>query len=150
MALPSLTSLKLRAVLCPSRFFTVPLTLALLAVQTVYRQTVEEAYTHVVAQLFEVEEGAEVDVRRVVPGVREELRDRHLAFARQVPAAAPVAEVGEGDDALAADAKHFFQQLVRVLHGLQCLGHNHDVEAVAGEVAEAFVQVLFDDVDALE
>ena len=59
-------------------------------------------------------------------------------------------KLGEGDDALAADAEHFFQQLVRVLHGLQGLGHNHDVEAVAGEVAEAFVQVLLDDVDALE
>ncbi|MNT09244.1 hypothetical protein D3C72_1440200 [compost metagenome] len=35
------------------------------------------------------------------------------------------------------------------MHGLQCLGHDHDVETVAGEVAQALVQVLFDDVDAL-
>jgi hypothetical protein len=35
------------------------------------------------------------------------------------------------------------------VHGLQGLGHDHDVEAVAGEVAQALVQVLLDDVDAL-
>jgi len=35
------------------------------------------------------------------------------------------------------------------VHGLQGLGHDHHVEAVAGEIAEALVQVLFDDVDAV-
>src|SRR5690606_9631727 len=92
---------------------------------------------------------AEVNVRRVVPSVGEELGYRHAALARQVPAAAPVAEIGEGDDALAADAQHFLHQLVRVVHGLQRLGHHHHVEAVAGEVAQAQVEVLLDDIDAL-
>src|SRR5690606_39351046 len=72
----------------------------------------------------------------------------HATLARQVPAAAPVAEVGEGDDALAADAQHFLHQQVGVVNGLQRLGHDHHVEAVAGEVAQAQVQVLLDDVDA--
>jgi len=35
------------------------------------------------------------------------------------------------------------------VHRLQRLGHHHHVEAVAGEVAKAEVEVLFDDVDAL-
>ncbi len=90
-----------------------------------------------------------MDVRRVVPGIRHEVRYRHAAFGRQVPAAAPVAEVGEGDDALTAHSQHFVEDAVGVFHGLQGLGHDHHVEAVAGEVAQAFVQVLFDDVDAL-
>src|SRR3546814_7789764 len=34
------------------------------------------------------------------------------------------------------------------MHGLQRLGHHHHVEAVAGEVAQAQVEVLLDDVDA--
>ncbi|MNF65478.1 hypothetical protein D3C84_472420 [compost metagenome] len=100
-------------------------------------------------QGFKVGEGAEVNVRRVVPGVRQELGNRHAALARQVPAAPPVAEVGEGDDALATDAQHFLEDPVRVVHRLQRLGHDHDIETVAGKVAQALVQVLFDDVDAL-
>src|SRR5690349_1263613 len=81
-------------------------------------------------QGFKVREGAEVNVRRVVPGVRQELGYWHPAFARQVPAATPVTEVGEGDDALATDAQHFVEDLVRVVHRLQRLGHDHDVETV--------------------
>src|SRR5690606_9682665 len=100
------------------------------------------------SQALEVLEGAEVDVRRVVPGVGQEVRNRHAAFCRQVPAAAPVAEVGEGDDAGLADAQHLGQYLVRVVQRLQRLGHDHHVEAVAGEVAQTQVEVLFDDVDA--
>ncbi|MNG11706.1 hypothetical protein D3C84_952630 [compost metagenome] len=58
-------------------------------------------------------------------------------------------EVGEGDDAALADAQHLRQHLVREVQGLQRLGHHHHVEAVAGEVAQALVEVLLDDVDAL-
>ena len=35
------------------------------------------------------------------------------------------------------------------MQGLQRLGHDHHVEAVAGEVAQTFVEVLLNDVDAL-
>ncbi|MCY1466087.1 hypothetical protein D9M71_843220 [compost metagenome] len=35
------------------------------------------------------------------------------------------------------------------MHGLQRLGHHHHVEAVAGEIAQALVQVLLDHVHAV-
>ncbi|MCY1460576.1 hypothetical protein D9M71_781470 [compost metagenome] len=59
-----------------------------------------------------------------------------------------MAEVGEGDDAFAADPQHFLEDAIGVVHRLQRLGHHHHVEAVAGEVAQALVQVLLDHVHA--
>ncbi|MDT4873113.1 hypothetical protein FQZ97_1083400 [compost metagenome] len=60
-----------------------------------------------------------------------------------------MAEVGEGDDAGLADAQHLRQYPVGEVQGLQRLGHHHHIEAVAGKVAQALVEVLFDHVDAL-
>lgn len=59
-------------------------------------------------------------------------------------------EVGKGDDALATDPEHLLEDAIGVLHGLQRLGHDHHVEAVAGEVGQAAVEILLDDVDVLE
>ena len=61
----------------------------------------------------------------------------------------PIGEVGEGDDAGTAHTQHFLQNLVRIMHHLQSLGHDHHIKAVAGKVAQPQVQVLLDDIDAL-
>src|SRR5688572_8097049 len=56
------------------------------------------------AKVLEILHRAEVDVGRVVPGVRQRLRHRHVAL-QDVEPVAPVAEVGEGHDSLASHAQ---------------------------------------------
>src|SRR5690606_27656256 len=92
------------------------------AVLVIHRQAVKHTDSLLLTQRFKVAEGAEVDVRSVVPRVGQKLGHRHPPTAGQVPAAAPVAKVGEGDDALAADPQHFLEDPVRVLDRLQRLG----------------------------
>ncbi len=58
-------------------------------------------------------------------------------------------EVGEGDDALLTDTQHLVQHQVRAAQHLQCLGHNHHIEAAVLEVGQPLVQVLLNDIDAL-
>src|SRR5690606_22816386 len=98
----------------------------------------------------EVVHRAQVNVRRVVPGVGQGSGNRHPPLAGQIPAQPPVAEVGKGNDAFLAEPQHFAQDEVRVTHRLQGLGHDHGVEAATAEVGQALdVQILLDHVHAL-
>src|SRR5579883_549054 len=62
-----------------------------------------------VGQRFEVVHRQEVDVRRVVPLVREELGFRRAAGEQVGQANRPVAEVRKRHDGATADAQHFAQ-----------------------------------------
>src|SRR5690606_28356322 len=118
------------------------------AVGLVHYQPIKDPDRALMAQVLEILEGAEVDVWRVVPSVRHELGYRHATLGPQVQPAAPVAEVGEGEDGLAADAQHVFDDAIRIVHRLQRLGHDHGIETLVFEVVQAVVEVLVDDVDA--
>ena len=61
----------------------------------------------------------------------------------------PVAEVGERDDRLAADAQHFDDDLLGVAHRLQRLRQDHAVERRVVEAGEPLLQVALQDVDAV-
>ena len=57
-------------------------------------------------------------------------------------------EVGKRHDALAANSKHLFQQLVRCAHGLEGFCHQHHVEARVREPRQTIVEVVLYDVHA--
>ena len=95
-------------------------------------------WTEAVAELVKARDrDAERSVQRRMEQIQRQLRAR-----------APVAEVGEGHDAGAADAQHLAQQPVRRVHHLQRLAHHHIVEAALVEVGQAFVEVALNDIDA--
>src|SRR5689334_16740545 len=58
-----------------------------------------------VAQLHEILDGAEMDVRRVVPGRRQAFGARHVAADQQLQPHLPEPEIREGDDGAPADAQ---------------------------------------------
>src|SRR6266403_4830552 len=71
----------------------------------IHHQTFENAHAVGSAVNLEIPDGEKVDVRGVVPLVRQFLRHRHASseYLQPVP---PVAEVRKRDDSLAADPKH--------------------------------------------
>ena len=92
--------------------------------------------------------GTKVDIRRVVPGVWHKTGDWHASSCTEEQAAAPVAEVGKSDYALAANAQHFFQHSIRVMDSLQSVGEHYGIKALVGEVCQAFIHILFDNIQA--
>src|ERR1700742_2026973 len=56
-----------------------------------------------VAELHEILDGAEMDVRRVVPGGREVFRARHVTANEELQSHPPEAEIRKRDDGAAAD-----------------------------------------------
>src|SRR5690554_2888175 len=119
------------------------------AMGLIHHQTIKDAYRALVTQLLEVLEGAEVDVGCVVPSVRHELGYRHATLGPQVQAAAPMTEVGEGEDCLAADAQQVLEDAVWEVHSLQGLGHDHGIEAVDLEIGQILIEVFLDHIHAL-
>ena len=97
---------------------------------------------------FEILHGAQVDIGGVVPLVGQCGRHWHAPLQAQVGADPPVTEVGEGNDRLATHAQHFVEDLIRAQYCLQSLGHYHVIEAVILEIAQPFVQILLQHVDA--
>lgn len=79
------------------------------------------------AELFKVVQGAEMDVWRVVPLVRQGRGDGHVP-AGNLHAVFPVTKVGERNDPFLADTQYLPDDVFRVLHGLQGLGKNHVIE----------------------
>ena len=62
-----------------------------------------------------------MNIRRVIPGVRHELRHGHASPAREIEPALPVTEVRESHDALLTDAQHLVDQVVGLAESLQSL-----------------------------
>src|SRR3546814_16523929 len=77
-----------------------------------------------------------MDVRRVVPGIRQRVRHRHAAAQEQPPAYLPVAEVREGYDGATADPYEILQNRARAARRLQRPDQHDDAEGTLGIVRE--------------
>ena len=94
-----------------------------------------------VAELHEILDGAEMDVRRVVPGGRQVLGARHVAADQKLQPHPPEAEIRERDDGAPADPQQILQHHARLPRRLQRLRQDHIVEGVVGIVDEVGVGV---------
>ena len=94
-----------------------------------------------VAELHEILDGAEVNVRRVVPGGGEVFRARHVPADQQLQPHLPEAEIRERDDGALADAQQVFQHRFRLPRCLQRLRQDHVVEGIVGIIDEVGVGV---------
>jgi len=110
-------------------------------------ERVQDAQPVLARQHFEIGERADADVRRVVPLVGQHARHRHAARCDLKPVR-PVREIGEADDAAAADTRGLAQHLLGVAQVLQRVELQHDVEALVLEQREALLEVELHDVDA--
>ena len=92
-------------------------------------------------QGLEVADGAQVDVRGVVPPVGQRPAGGHAAAGGQRPPEAPVTEVGERHDSHPAHAHHLLQHQRRAMRGLQRLREDHHVVGVVLHIAQPLVDV---------
>src|SRR6202171_843788 len=99
-------------------------------------------------ECVEVGHRAEMDVRRVVPLIRQRARHRHAA-AQDLPPMRPVPEVGERHDRLAPDAQHLPDDHFDAAHRLQRLRQHDAIERCIVEAGKAPLEVALDDVDAV-
>ena len=101
----------------------------------------------VAAEIFEVGDGKEADVGRVVPVIAQERAGPgSAAFFVKMLAQLPVADVGEADDPLPADAEDLLEHALHVHHRLQRLREDDEVELPVGEGRQPVVQVGLHDV----
>ena len=77
--------------------------------------------------------------------VGQVLGHRHAAGEQELRADAPVAEIGEGDDHLAADAQELLQHEARIVGRLQRLAQDDEVEGVVRVGRKIVVGVALDD-----
>src|SRR5437899_1880495 len=93
------------------------------------------------ATWYEILDGAEMNVRRVVPGRRQIFGARHLVADEQLQPHLPKAEIRERHDGAAADPQQIFQHHARLPCRLQRLRQDHIVEGVVGIIDEIGVGV---------
>src|SRR4051812_49902351 len=86
---------------------------------TVERHAALDARADLLDQHDKVADRAEMDVRRLVPGVVQQLRDRHAAAKQETQTDAPEAEIRERDDRPPADAQQFLDDMKRAMRRLQ-------------------------------
>src|SRR5439155_4921992 len=103
-------------------------------------EALADAHAEAPAKVLEVDDGAVMHVGRLIPLVGQGLGYRHAAEG-DLQARAPVAEVREADDHLAADAQHLAHQELGAMDGLQRLGEHDAVERVVGEERQAALQI---------
>ena len=89
--------------------------------------TMLDGVASLVQKRVEVGHRAQMDVRCVVPLIRQAVGNGHPSL-EDLPAVRPVAEVRERDDRLAADAQHLDDELLGVAHRLQRLRQDHAIE----------------------
>src|SRR4029077_9136117 len=82
------------------------------------------------AELAEVLDRAEMDVRGLPPGVRKIVGAGHVTAEQQLQSDAPVTEVWERNHGMAANAQHVFEYQARMPGRLQGLRKNNVVECV--------------------
>src|SRR5580693_307787 len=92
-------------------------------------------------QRDKVGDRAEMDVRRVVPGMRKALGHRHAAEEGDLGPNAPVAEIGHGNDGATANAQHVFEHDAGLARGLQRLRQDDIVESIVRVIDEICVGV---------
>ena len=94
------------------------------------------------AELLEVPDRQEPDVRAVVPFVTEQARRfGRPALAQEHLRQLVIAEVRETDDALPADAQHVRDDLLDVAHRLKRVREHHEIELRVLERGQAVVEV---------
>src|SRR5579863_9130105 len=99
-------------------------------------------------EIFEVDDGKEVDVGGIVPVVGEELGAGRAAAPEMGEADAPMAEIGESHDGAASDAQHFAEDVDGGAGFLKSLAENDVVEDFIGVVGEGFLDVALKNGDA--
>src|SRR5882724_3548457 len=94
-----------------------------------------------VAELHEILDGAEMDVRRVVPGRRQIFGARHVPADEQLQPHFPEAEIRKRHDGAPPDPQQILQHHARLPRRLQGLRQDHVVEGVVGIIDEVGVGV---------
>src|SRR3546814_19251796 len=88
-----------------------------------------------------------MNVRRIEPLIRHFAGYRH-APPQYRPAMRPITEVGEGHNAITRHPRHFPQDMLGVMHGLQGLRKHDSTELLIVEESQALFQVLLDHLTA--
>src|SRR5690554_1559769 len=114
-------------------------------VLAVYDTTAFYANAFLSTQGFEVLEGTQPYIGRVVPFIRQGFRFGHTSAKCEAPTQAPVREVGKGDYAFCPEPQHFVEHFVWPTYRLQRLCHQHNVEAVVFKVVQSLsIEILLD------
>ena len=100
-------------------------------------------------QRDEIGDRAEMDVRRVVPGMGQAFGHRHAAREGDLGPNAPMAEIRHRNDGAAANAQHVFEHDARLARRLQRLRQDDIVESVIRIVDEIGVGVALNDRQSL-
>src|SRR5690606_27511483 len=82
-----------------------------------------------------------MDIGWVVPLVRHFTSHRH-ATTENGPTMRPVPEIGKGDNAVLRHARHFLENALRVVHGLQRPGEHYGMELLVVKESQTFFQIL--------
>ena len=110
-------------------------------IQKIERDGALHVDVDLVTELHEILDGAEMDVRRVVPCRRQIVGARHLALHQQLEAHFPVAEIRKRHDGAVANAQQVFQHHARLARCLQGLRQDHVIERIVGIVDQIGVGV---------
>src|SRR5229473_116860 len=94
-----------------------------------------------VAQHDKVADRAEMDVRRVVPGIVEDFGDRHPPAKEQAEANPPEAEIRKRHDRPLTDAQQLFEHQPRLARRLQGLAQYDDIESAVRKGFEVAVGI---------
>ncbi len=78
-------------------------------------------------KIIKIVNGAHVNIRGVIPLVRQVPGNRHVAD-NDSQSMLPVTEIREGDDDFLAHAQHLLHDVFGVIHGLQGLRQDHHIE----------------------
>ena len=108
------------------------------------RDAALDAGADFVEQADEIADRAEMDVRRLVPGVVQRVGPRHAAAKQQLQPHAPMTEIRKRHDGAPADAQHVLQHDPGLACRLQGLRQDDVVERVVRVVGEVCVGVALD------
>ena len=97
----------------------------------------------------EIADGAEMDVGRVVPGIRHVVGHRHATVDQQVEADPPMAEIGERHDGPPSDPQQVFENDLRLARRLDRLRQDHVVEGIVRIIRQIRVGIALDDRQSL-
>ena len=100
------------------------------------------------AEVVEIGDGKETDVGRVIPFIMQHAGGLgRAAILGEHAAQFMVGKIRKADDAGAPNAEHFVDHRFHVMHCLQRLGKHDTVKLLAGESAQALIQIGLDDVE---
>ena len=73
----------------------------------------------------------------------------HATLEKQIAAHPPVTKIRESHDCLMTHPQHFRQHQIWTMNGLQCLSHQHIIKSLVLNIAQALINILFNDIDAM-